>query len=249
MKVSPEVMAVLDGCTLSGNNLALPGQLDRKLYEATNKVLVAAGAKWNRKAQAHVFPGPADDAMEQILLTGEVTIPQDFDYFPTPREIVAHLIGLAYILPHHSALEPSAGRGAIAHPLADICQSVTAVELLPENVKHLLDDRLTVYMSDFLALVPGPGTAFDRIVMNPPFSKQADITHVLHALQFLKPGGRLVSVMGAGVTFRSDRRTVAFRELVEARGGSITPLPPGSFKSSGTGVNTVVAVIPGLPAN
>jgi 16S rRNA G1207 methylase RsmC len=79
--------------------------------------------------------------------------------------------------------------------------------------------------------------------MNPPFSKGQDIQHVTHALGFLKPGGRLVAIMGAGVTFRQDKRATEFRELVQAMGGTIARLPEGSFKSSGTMVNTVIVVI------
>lgn len=56
-------------------------------------------------------------------------------------------------------------------------------------------------------------------------------------------GGRLVSVMSAGVAFREDRRARDFRALVDARGGSIESLPEGSFSASGTGVHTVVVTL------
>ena len=100
----------------------------------------------------------------------------------------------------------------------------------------------SVFEADFLEVMPNP--IYDRVVMNPPFSRQADIMHVLHALQFLKPGGLLVSVMAASVTFRENKLTTDFRATVEARGGYIEPLPENSFKASGTGVNTVLAAIP-----
>ncbi len=41
--------------------------------------------------------------------------------------------------------------------------------------------------------------------MNPPFSRQQDIRHVMHAAKFLKPGGRLVAVMGASAISGSNR--------------------------------------------
>jgi hypothetical protein len=50
--------------------------------------------------------------------------------------------------------------------------------------------------------------------------------------------------MGAGVVFRENKLAVEFRALVEDRGGSIEALPEGSFKESGTMVNTVVVTIP-----
>jgi 16S rRNA G1207 methylase RsmC len=83
---------------------------------------------------------------------------------------------------------------------------------------------------------------YDRILMNPPFSKQQDIDHVLHAWKFLKPGGRLVAIMSGGTDYRTNKKAVAFQNLV-AEHGHIEPLPEGSFEESGTGVNTVLVVL------
>ena len=96
--------------------------------------------------------------------------------------------------------------------------------------------------ADFLTVEPEP--VYDRVVMNPPFIKQSDIKHVLHAHKFLKSDGLLVAVMSAGVEFRTDARTTAFKNFLEERGGHIEQLPENSFKASGTGVRTVIAVIP-----
>jgi hypothetical protein len=68
----------------------------------------------------------------------------------------------------------------------------------------------------------------------------------MHALEFLKPGGLLVSVMSLGTTFRENRLTGNFQELVKDRGGEFLPLPDDAFKVSGTGVKTVIAVIPAV---
>lgn len=84
---------------------------------------------------------------------------------------------------------------------------------------------------------------YDRVVMNSPFANGADVAHVTHAFSFLRPGGRLVAIMSAAVKFRSDRKTKAFRELVEAHGGEIEDLPEGSFRASGTDVRTVLVTI------
>ena len=91
----------------------------------------------------------------------------------------------------------------------------------------------------------GPKGLFDRIVMNPPFADQQDIRHVMHAATFLKPGGRLVAIMSAGVAFRDDRLSRAFRALLGERGGAIESLPEGAFQASGTGVRAVLVTIEG----
>ncbi len=105
------------------------------------------------------------------------------------------------------------------------------------------DARLgSVRNLDFLA--QEPEASYDRVVMNPPFAKQADIKHVLHALRFLKPDGLLVSVMAASVAFRDNKLTLDFRDLIRERGGDIEALPEGAFKSSGTMVRSLIVTIP-----
>lgn len=245
MKIDKEVLAVLSRATVAGNALTITdGQLDRALYARTDKVLKAAGGKWNTKAKAHLFAGDAETRIEQILLTGDIVIPQDFGYFPTPPAVVARLVELAEVEHGMRLLEPSAGRGAIASAFFNVAL-IDAVELLTDNFHALqADDRYDgLVQGDFLELEPAP--IYDRVVMNPPFERQADIKHVLHALKFLKPGGLLVSVMAASVSFRDNRLTSDFRALVAAKGGTIEPLPEGSFKASGTMVGTVVVRIPG----
>ena len=60
MIVADDVLSVLSIAQCAGNALQLPPQqLDRQLYVRTNKVIEAAGGKWNRKTRAHVFDGDA----------------------------------------------------------------------------------------------------------------------------------------------------------------------------------------------
>lgn len=247
MRVDNEVLAVLSRSQTEGNALTLVGQLDRRLYERTNKVLEAAGGKWNRKAKAHVFDSDAADAIEQIILTGEITIPQDFGYFPTPAPIVERLLEIADIEPGMLVLEPSAGQGNIAKAVAELAD-VDCIEFLPKNAEAIQAAGFArdLHVGDFLAIEPAP--IYDRVVMNPPFERQADIKHVTHALRFLAPGGLLVSVMAAGVLFRDNRLTTEFRAMVDERGGEIEECPEGAFKESGTMVRTVLVTIPGEAA-
>ncbi|MDM3332405.1 methyltransferase [Citrobacter sp. Cb127] len=250
MRVDNEVLNVLSAAECNGPQLFLTGKLDRNLYTRTNKVLEAAGGKWNRKAKAHIFDTDASDRIEQIILTGDVVVPKDdFEFFPTPPEIARRVIDLAEITNEMQVLEPSAGRGALVLEVKERAPDamVSMFELMPDNNKFLRDLKLHTCgigePTDFLDVKPLD--VFDRVVMNPPFGRQADIKHVTHALKFLKPGGLLVSVMSSSVTFRNNKLTNDFRQLIEERGGHIEELPEGAFKSSGTMVNTVIVVIPG----
>ncbi|MFA5266223.1 MAG: methyltransferase [Opitutaceae bacterium] len=245
MRVEDDVLAVLSRAETNGNALVLTGQLDRRMYERTNKVLEAAGGKWNKKARAHLFDDEAATRVDQIILSGEVEVPKDeFNFFPSPPDVVARLMELADVRQGMRVLEPNAGKGAIAYVCANAGATVDCYELMEANFAALAGDvRLgLVRRMDFLAQLPEAN--YDRVVMNPPFAKQADIKHVLHALRFLKPGGLLVSVMAASVTFRDNKLTQEFRDLIRERGGNIEALQDGAFKASGTMVRSVIVTIP-----
>jgi type I restriction-modification system DNA methylase subunit len=242
MKIKNDVLDILSKAVIEGNSLKLTGQVDRKLYVATNKVLELAGGVWNRKAGAHLWP--EDDTFEiidQIILTGEIANKkQELGFFPTSQAVVELLIESANINKGDSILEPSAGSGNILRVLCDRfpLNPLAAVEI-DESHTELTKMTNRVYYSDFLKLGKDDIGMFDRIVMNPPFARNVAPTHVLHARTLLNPHGRLVSVMPSSVTFREDTLNRTIRESAV----SIRPLPEGSFKESGTNVNTVIMTL------
>lgn len=84
-------------------------------------------------------------------------------------------------------------------------------------------------------------------MMNPPFANGADTDHVSHALKFLKPSGRLVAIMSAGVKTASTKlkKVAAFYELLGGYQWSFRNVPDGSFKESGTNVRVTMLVASG----
>ena len=246
MRIPDEVLAVLDRCETDGLRLTLPGELERKDYVRVNTVLEAAGGRWNRSARAHLFADEAGPIIETIMLTGEVVSrKQELQYFPTPPLVVAELIDRAALEPGMSVLEPSAGRGAIAAAVAEQYCCVDCIEIDGANVNALRDLGVAraILTADFLT-VP-VDAVYDRVIMNPPFTRQQDIAHVIRALEWLRPDGLLVSVMGLGVTYRQNKAAADFRALVASRDGDIDRLPDDAFRESGTGVMTVIVTIPG----
>lgn len=242
MKIESTILNVLSNARAEENKLYLTGELDRNIYLKTNKVLEAAGAKWNKKIKAHLFESDAQERIDQIILTGEITIPKDdFEFFPTPPELAKKVIDIAEIKSGMSVLEPSAGIGALAKEAAAVDGvSLSMYELNPEHNRHLksLNIGFVHEACDFLKSVPVE--SFDRVIMNPPFGKQADIKHVTHALKFLKPNGILIAIMSSSITFRTNKLTLEFLELLKSRNHEIISLPEKSFSSSGTNVNTVI---------
>ena len=240
MKIDTEVLNVLDNCHIDGNILFLPDvQLERKLYEKVNKVLTCLGGIWNRGKKGHVFENDPSEMVEEAILTGEVTdSKKEFQFFETPKEIVKQMIELADLGPEDSVLEPSAGQGAIADCIG--LNPLTVIELNHKNAEVLRGNGYEVIEQDFLTF--DTTETYSKVIMNPPFSRQQDIDHVLHAWKCLKSGGILVSIMSEGTFFRQNKKSVAFRELLDEVGYSI-PLDEGAFKSSGTNVKTRIVVM------
>lgn len=245
MIVTDDLRALLATAETDGTMARFPQPLDRNTYTRLDKVLVGAGGRWSRRDNAHVFPTTAADVLEQMILTGMITTARDMGYFPTPPAVIDRLIAAAGVGPGMLVLEPSAGTGELVAAIAATGATVDAIELDAQRFVVMLKRGVARRWAnrDFLEIAPDSMPAYDRIVMNPPFARQADITHVFHAVMFLRPGGKLVSVMSDGLTFRSGK-AAALRELVTRAGGTIEELPPESFASSGTAVRTVMVVIP-----
>lgn len=243
--VGDQVLRELAEATIEGQCVVLARQMDRKLYQQVNQILETLGGKWNRKKKAHVFEQDPEDLIEGVVLTGRVVKPQNYGFFPTPVPLARELVSLADLRPGMNCLEPSAGEGAIADLLAPIVGSTNllTIELQPRNAEILRKKGHRVVEGDFLQYMDGD---FERIVMNPPFSvqnaRQADIDHVEHAWKRLLPGGRLVAVMSASVTFRDNRKTERFRGFAKEY-GEISENAPEAFKASGTLVRTVNVVL------
>lgn len=169
-------------------------------------------------------------------------------------------------------LEPSIGRGALVQALYEAHPEhrlwVVGYDVDPEALAACARDDLgdALHEKDFLAQDPGqlpPGATedeeveawgrdigYDRVLMNPPWTKGQDIAHVLHALRFLKPGGVLVAIMPASAEpcfiFRDGSTAAVTRSTTKARRewdraclehrAEWFPLPEGSFREIGTDV-------------
>jgi phospholipid N-methyltransferase len=162
-------------------------------------------------------------------------------FFPTPPSVIDKMLAAVDIQPGHEVLEPSAGKG-------DIVDQIKRAQ--PEaNVKALEYNRTfgdvlgakghDVEFGDFME----HKGQYDRIVMNPPFENGADMQHVRHAYEQLKPGGKLVAIMAGGGTAKRQE----FDKWVQSIGGEVEELPAGSFAGNDafrqTGVNTKMVTI------
>jgi predicted RNA methylase len=226
-----------------------PVQLDRKLYQEVNKVLETLGGSWNRKLKGHLFlsDGDLEDALDTVVHTGGfVDRKKLLQFYETPPLIAERLVDLTEIDDDMRVLEPSAGHGRIVDALLPVCgqTTLTLCEIDPEKAHKLRtkygeNPKICVINEiDFLKYDSNPSGSlrFDRVAMNPPFTKQQDAKHVRHAWSLLAPGGILVAVMSAAVRFRETDLYRWVRDNAE----TIEDNDPGAFKESGTMVNTVI---------
>jgi protein-L-isoaspartate O-methyltransferase len=161
-------------------------------------------------------------------------------FVPTPVALAARVVRLAEINPGAYVLEPSAGSGRLVQAVLDAQPTATViaverhaslVEVLRERFAG--DARVTVVHGDFMQ--QGYGEAFDAVVMNPPYENGLDGIHVRFAWDLVKPGGRLVALVGAGLFFRENQRDQAFRDWLSDVNGRHEELVD-AFKESGVGV-------------
>lgn len=167
-------------------------------------------------------------------------------FFPTPKNLIEQMIELAELKKEDAILEPSAGKGdildAIREYFGDDEGDLDAIEM-NSNLREILELKgYNVIASDFISYEE---TAYDKILMNPPFENGQDVDHVMHAYDLLKHGGRLVAIMSEGPFFRQFKKDENFREWLSENNAFVSEPIKGAFKNSfnSTGVNVRIVAI------
>jgi len=202
-------------------------------------------------------PPPAVAAVQNALKAGGVQVTVAPQLFPTPRELARRMAYLADKcgLAGKRVLEPSAGTGNLVRAIIDSATGannvqIVAVEIAAPCILKLWEQRqhtvganetdFRIEQGDFLQYSPndtgerwGLG-CFHAILMNPPFNHGVDIAHIKHALQFLKPSGKLVAICANGPRQQAELKPLAT---------TWEELPDDTFAASGTHVRTVLLTI------
>jgi hypothetical protein len=241
---------VLQQCTVEGNIVKLPSiQLERKLYKDVAKALELIGGKWKGgKIFGFVFPADPTELIAKISEGENVNLKKEFQFFETPSKICDRLIELAEIQLYHTILEPSAGQGAIIKAITSKYNIIPDCYEIMETNRMILENRTKdngikchVLGNDFLELAGDK--RYDRIIANPPFSKNQDIDHIYQMYKCLKSGGKMVSIASNHWQLSNNKKETEFREWLNDKNADIQEIPVGEFKESGTMIASCIIVI------
>ena len=185
-------------------------------------------------------PAAEDFAALKATLKAGVQVAVAPQLFPTPPALAKRMVELAEIQPGMCVLEPSAGTGNLAKAIRSAVPGVhlDLIEIDLRLCSILQASGFEVSCCDFLAtsmpVCPDSEDGHDCVLMNPPFSKGQDVAHILHALKFLKPGGRLVALCANGPRQQAELRPLAT---------TWEELPEGTFADQGTNVRAALMMV------
>ncbi len=156
-------------------------------------------------------------------------------FFPTPPELVSRMLDHVDLRAGTLVLEPSAGSGNIAAAI-NHGSVVHCCEIRPSLAELLKLKGQRVVAGDFFEYQPGP--IYDVVLMNPPFETKQAVSHIFHAWECLKSGGRLVAIAPESIMFNADADYKELREWIESTGAEVEDIEAGAFEKSGTNVKT-----------
>lgn len=220
----------------------------------TRDDLVRKANKILAEHYGEVLPDAYQEGDDMDLFNKSTAVAGSLQFYPTQPEIVGPILDKLHLSEGAKLLEPSAGQGAIAIAAAKAGAVVTAIEVDPDHCAILKSraradgclNRIAVHQRNFLAITAQP--IYDFVVMNPPFYGTHYMDHVMHAFEFLSPGGIMIAILPASAEVNESRKHTAFRKWAMEHNdlgwaGPFRDLPPESFKDSGTMIQTVTMQI------
>jgi hypothetical protein len=238
---------VLKGCIVDGLVVKLPAQqLDRDLYLEVKKALQLIGGVWKGgKIFGFVFKQDPTEMLKQISDGERRDLKKEYQFFATPDALADRLVAMADIQSDSHTLEPSAGQGAIINAIHRLYPKIVVhcYELMDINQSFLRKLQCTNLLGDDFIESPYDDRYYDRIIANPPFSKNQDIDHIRKMYDCLIPGGILVSVASKHWKLSNNKKEKEFSAWLEELNAEIIELDSGEFKESGTMVGGYIIKI------
>lgn len=137
------------------------------------------------------FDFSPEEIVKEVAISGQIPDTKSHQFYPTPTALAARLVEWLDIRSTDTCCEPEAGQGGIADLLPK--DRTLCMEVSPLHCRILREKGYNVIEGDFLSW--NPGTRFDVIAMNPPFSEGRWQAHLAHAGQLVECGGRLGAIL------------------------------------------------------
>jgi len=251
MILTQNQIQILQNWRIEDNMFFLQWTLDRKQYININEVLNTIGLIWNRWKKAHISDLSNEElkeALDDIIETGEVETLKEtikkFQFFPTPEELCYKMINELDIKEDDKILEPSAWLWNIVKCILNKYPA-RLFKLYINELDKLKVDELEkidwingkVINKDFLDFIWV--MEYDKIIMNPPYSKKQDYKHIKKAIELLKDWWRIVWLISRWILFREDYKDL--KEDIESH-WYIEEIEAWVFKESWTMVWTCLIV-------
>lgn len=245
--LSTDALAALNNCTVIDEVVKLgPIQLERKIYTEVKDALEGIGGKWKGgKVLGFVFTHDPSDLLIELKGGNKINLKKDFQFFGTPASLCDKLVEMSDIQPGLRVLEPEAGQGAIIEAIRrkTIFLTIDYYELMLQNAdiikqKFNMIETVQFVGNDFLE---APTTyTYDRIIANPPFSKNQDIDHIYKMYELLRENGIITTIASKHWQSSSNKKELQFRNWLKEVNATIEDVDGGEFKESGTMVATCI---------
>lgn len=175
-----------------------------------------------------VLPDDSSESPKEKQTGTEVA--KDLQFYKTPSDVVERVLAQVHLKAGVSVLEPSCGDGAFMDAIRATGADVFGIEYHAGRAQTARSKGHKVFTYNFLDV--DPVEEYDYVIMNPPFYGRHYIKHVEHAYKFLKPGGRLVTILPATAHYEHN-----------VLKGRWIDLPIASFRESGTNIGTGIMIL------
>ena len=169
---------------------------------------------------------------------------EGIDYFPTPEPLGYKMVEWANMLDGDTALEPSAGHGAIARyvPRSNQLLSIEPSQSLFTKLQLKAGGLGRKFLNNTFENYD-VSNKHDVVVMNPPFGTAGAtaIAHLDKAFKHLDEGGRVVALIPRGSTDKKFNKWLGEQKNVAMR--AEVALPDIVFQQAGTRVVCRVVVL------
>ncbi len=134
-------------------------------------------------------------ALAEVVRLGVFPEQKSHQTYTTPEWVAKEMVEEACLSESDTVLEPSAWVGGVADLMQGKCKSLTCVEIAHIYAFVLKQKGHDVVHSDFLMWANKTPQRFDKVVMNPPYSKGRLSLHLKAAHSLLNEAGEIIALV------------------------------------------------------